>query len=51
MMGKNLFDKAPASYAEGLLTYRASALRFSRQDRETLCSTRRELRPAAQPRR
>src|SRR5215510_1829542 len=36
MMGKNLFDKAPSSYAEGLLTHRASALRFSREDRETL---------------
>ena len=36
MMGKNLSDKAPASYAEGLLTYRASALRFSREDRDTL---------------
>ena len=36
MMGKNLFDKPPASYAEGLLTYRASELRFSREDRETL---------------
>src|SRR6266513_3824914 len=31
MMGKNLFDKAPASYAEGLLTYRASELQFSRE--------------------
>ena len=36
MMGKNLSDKPPTSYAEGLLTHRASALRFSRQDREDL---------------
>jgi virginiamycin B lyase len=36
MMGKALSDRAAASYAEGLLTYRASALRFSRQDREDL---------------
>jgi streptogramin lyase/cytochrome c5 len=50
MMGKNLFDKAPASYAEGLLTYRASALRFSRQDRETLLQYLvANFGPAAQP--
>jgi virginiamycin B lyase len=36
MMGKALSDRAAASYAEGLLNYRASALRFSRQDREDL---------------
>jgi virginiamycin B lyase len=36
MMGKALNDRAAASYAEGLLSYRASALRFSREDRETL---------------
>src|SRR5712691_4263829 len=36
MQGRNLFDKAAASYAEGLLSFRASALRFSREDRETL---------------
>ena len=50
MMGKNLFDKAPASYAEGLLTYRASALRFSREDRETLLQYLvANFGPAAQP--
>src|SRR5437899_5468266 len=36
MMGTALFDRPAASYAEGLLSYRASALRFSRQDREDL---------------
>src|SRR5437016_4208039 len=36
MMGKANWDRAAASYAEGLLNYRASALRFSRQDREDL---------------
>jgi streptogramin lyase len=36
MQGRNLFDKAAASYAEGLLSFRGSALRFSREDRETL---------------
>ncbi|PYR55363.1 MAG: hypothetical protein DMF91_24540 [Acidobacteria bacterium] len=36
MMGTALFDRPAASYAEGLLSYRASALRFSRQDREEL---------------
>jgi mono/diheme cytochrome c family protein len=36
MQGRNLFDKTAASYAEGLLSFRASALRFSREDRETL---------------
>ena len=51
MMGKNLFDKAPASYAEGLLTYRASALRFSREDRETLLQYLvKNFGPAALPR-
>ncbi len=51
MMGKNLFDKAPASYAEGLLTYRASALRFSRADRETLLQYLvKNFGPSAQPR-
>jgi virginiamycin B lyase len=51
MMGKNLFDKAPASYAEGLLTYRASELRFSREDRETLVQYLvKNFGPAAQPR-
>ena len=45
MMGKNLFDKPAASYAEGLLTYRASALRFSREDREIAGAvSRQELR-------
>src|SRR5262245_47089613 len=36
MMGKANWDRPAASYAEGLLSYRASALRFSRQDREDL---------------
>jgi streptogramin lyase/mono/diheme cytochrome c family protein len=36
MMGAHLSEKAAESYAEGLLSYRASALRFSRQDREDL---------------
>src|SRR4030095_1131848 len=36
MMGKANWDRPAASYAEGLLNYRASALRFSRQDREDL---------------
>jgi sugar lactone lactonase YvrE len=51
MMGKNLFDKPPASYAEGLLTYRASELQFSREDRETLVQyLAKNFGPAAQPR-
>src|SRR5207244_7213459 len=51
MMGKNLFDKPPASYAEGLLTYRASALRFSREDRDALLQYLvKNFGPAAQPR-
>ena len=36
MQGKTLFDRPAAAYAEGLLTHRASALRFSREDREVL---------------
>src|SRR5258705_11886192 len=36
MQGRNLFDKTAASYAEGLLSFRASARRFSREDPETL---------------
>jgi streptogramin lyase len=36
MMGAQLATKTAESYAEGLLSYRASALRFSRQDREDL---------------
>jgi streptogramin lyase len=36
MQGKTLFDRSAGAYAEGLLTFRASALRFSRQDREDL---------------
>ena len=36
MMGTFLPQRAAASYAEGLLSYRASALRFSRQDRDDL---------------
>ena len=36
MMGAQLATKTAESYAEGLLSYRASTLRFSRQDREDL---------------
>jgi len=36
MQGKTLFDRPAGAYAEGLLTFRASALRFSREDREVL---------------
>jgi len=36
MQGKTLFDRPAGAYAEGLLTFRNSALRFSRQDREDL---------------
>lgn len=36
MTGAALAERPAASYAEGLLSYRASALRFSRQDREDL---------------
>ena len=36
MMGRDLFDRSPSSYAQGLLSYRAQWLRFSREDRETL---------------
>src|SRR5437762_1999619 len=51
MMGKNLFDKPPASYAEGLLTYRASELQFSREDRDTLVQyLAKNFGPAAPPR-
>jgi virginiamycin B lyase len=36
MQGKTLFDRPAGAYAEGLLSFRASALRFSREDREVL---------------
>src|SRR5437667_2335146 len=36
MMGKANFDRPAASYAEGLLSFRAQQFRFSRQDREDL---------------
>jgi streptogramin lyase len=36
MMGTALDSRPAQSYAEGLLTYRTSALRFSRKDREDL---------------
>jgi len=36
MLGAALDERPAQSYAEGLLSYRASALRFSRQDREDL---------------
>jgi hypothetical protein len=38
MQGKTLFDRPAGAYAEGLLSFRASALRFSREDREVLLS-------------
>ena len=51
MMGKANWDRAAASYAEGLLNYRASALRFSRQDREDLLAYLvKNFGPDAQPR-
>ena len=51
MQGRNLFDKTAASYAEGLLSFRASALRFSREDRETLVQyLAKNLGPDKQPR-
>ena len=39
MMGKANWDRAAASYAEGLLNYRASALRFSRLSHETISAS------------
>lgn len=36
MMGKDLWDRPAQSYAEGLMSYRAQWLRFSRKDREDL---------------
>ncbi len=51
MMGKALLDRPAASYAEGLLSYRASALRFSRQDREDLLAYLvQNFGPGARPR-
>src|SRR5439155_361022 len=51
MMGKANWDRAAASYAEGLLNYRASALRFSRQDREDLLAYMvKNFGPDAKPR-
>ena len=51
MQGKTLFDRTAASYAEGLLTFRASALRFSRQDRdELLAYLAKNFGPDAKPR-
>src|SRR6266849_9847754 len=51
MMGKANWDRAAASYAEGLLNYRASALRFSRQDRDDLLVYLvKHFGPDAQPR-
>src|SRR2546422_4022734 len=47
MQGRNLFDKSAASYAEVRLSFRASALRFSREDRETRVQyLAKNLRPA-----
>ena len=51
MQGKSLFDRAAGAYAEGLLTFRASALRFSRQDREDLLAYMvKHFGPDAKPR-
>ena len=51
MMGAQLATKPAASYAEGLLTYRAAELRFSRQDREDLQAYLvKNFGPAATPR-
>src|SRR3989441_814540 len=51
MMGKALTDRAAASYAEGLLSYRASALRFSRADRDDLLAyLAKNFGPSAKPR-
>jgi len=51
MMGKTLSDRPAASYAEGLLSHRASALRFSRQDREDLVAYLvKNFGPGAKPR-
>jgi streptogramin lyase len=51
MQGKTLFDRTAASYAEGLLSFRASALRFSRQDRDDLLAYMvKNFGPDAKPR-
>ena len=51
MMGAQLANKPAASYAEGLLTYRAAELRFSRQDRDDLLAYLvKNFGPAATPR-
>lgn len=50
MQGKALTERPAAAYAEGLLSYRASALRFSREDRETLLAYLvKHFGPAAKP--
>ncbi len=51
MMGTALADRPAASYAEGLLSYRASDLRFSRQDRDDLLAyLAKHFGPGAEPR-
>jgi streptogramin lyase len=51
MMGTFLPTRAAASYAEGLLSYRASALGFSRQDRDDLLAYLvKNFGPGAKPR-
>src|SRR5207237_5564762 len=51
MMGKANFDRPANSYAEGLLSYRAQQLRFSRQDREDLVAYMvKNFGPSAPPR-
>jgi virginiamycin B lyase len=51
MMGTHLPTRAAQSYAEGLLSYRASALGFSRQDRDDLFAYMvKNFGPGAKPR-
>ena len=51
MMGKANSERAAASYAQGLLSYRDSELRFSRQDREDLLAYLvKNFGPGAKPR-
>ena len=51
MQGRELFDRPAATYAEGLLSFRAQWLRFSRQDREDLVAYLvKNFGPGAKPR-
>ena len=52
MMGRELFDRPARSYAEGLMSFRAQWLRFSRQDREDLVAYLvKNFGPGVKPRR